>query len=180
MSAPVLTTERLLLRPHVLADFEASAELWADKTVVQYIGGIPSGREKSWTRLLRYIGHWQALGFGYWVVCDRRDNRFLGEVGLANFHRQMTPALPEAPEAGWVLTPQAHGKGYATEAMARVLQWADSERGWPQIFALFDPEHAVSQHVATKLGFQPWGEGRYEGALTRVMMRENPTQSAAK
>lgn len=180
MTAPTLTTERLVLRPHVLADFEASAALWADPEVVKYIGGVQSNREKSWTRVLRSIGHWQALGYGYWVVCDRSDGSFLGEVGFANFQRQMTPAFPDVPEAGWVLSPKAHGRGLATEAMTCALQWADSKWDWPQIFALFDPEHLASQRVATKLGFEAWGEARYDGTPVQVMTRENSSLGSAE
>lgn len=173
MTSGVLTTQRLLLRPHSLADFEESAALWAEPEVVKFISGTPSTREESWTRLLRYIGHWQALGFGYWVVCDRHDNSFLGEVGFADFHRQVTPALPDVPEAGWVLAPRVHGRGIATEAVARILQWADTEAGWPRTLALFSPDHAASQHVAHKLGYRAADEVHYKGQLTRVMMREN-------
>lgn len=180
MTAPILTTERLVLRPHVLADFEASAALWADPEVVKHISGVPSNREKSWTRLLRYIGHWQALGYGYWAVCDRSDGSFIGEVGFANFQRQMAPTFPDVPEAGWVLAPKAHGRGFATEAVTRALEWADSAREWPQVFALFDPEHLASQRVASKLGFQPYGEARYEGAPVQVMTREKPTHPSSE
>ena len=66
--APVIETERLILRGHRAEDFEAIAAQWADPAVVKYIGGTPSSREASWSRLLRYPGHWQMLGFGYWIL----------------------------------------------------------------------------------------------------------------
>lgn len=62
MTAPTLETERLILRPHRVQDFEAVAALWAEPEVVRFISGTPSAPEESWARLLRYIGHWQALG----------------------------------------------------------------------------------------------------------------------
>jgi len=64
MSAPTLRTERLILRPHGVQDFDDVAALWADPIVVKYIGGTPNSPEQSWARLLRYMGHWQAMGFG--------------------------------------------------------------------------------------------------------------------
>lgn len=174
MTAPVLTTERLVLRPHCLADFDDVAALWADPEVVKYITGIPSSREASWARLLRYIGHWQALDYGYWAVCDRADGAYLGGAGFGEYQRQISPPLPQAPEAGWALAPHAQGRGLATEAVARMHQWADEARDWPQTVAIMDPDHAASQHVASKLGYRKTQVADYDGEPVQVMCRTNP------
>ena len=39
--APVIETERLILRAHHVDDFEHIAAQWADPAVVKYIGGTP-------------------------------------------------------------------------------------------------------------------------------------------
>jgi RimJ/RimL family protein N-acetyltransferase len=67
--------------------------------------------------VLRYAGLWTLVGLGYWVARDRATGRFVGEGGLADFRRDLTPALGNAPEVGWVLAPWAHGRGLATEAV---------------------------------------------------------------
>jgi RimJ/RimL family protein N-acetyltransferase len=174
MTAPVLTTERLVLRPHCLADFDDVAALWADPAVVKYISGKPSSREASWARLLRYIGHWQALDYGYWAVCDRVGGAYLGGAGFGEYQRQISPPLPQAPEAGWALTPRVHGRGLAAEAVARMHQWADEARDWPQTVAIMDPDHAASQHVASKLGYRKTQVADYDGEPVQVMCRTNP------
>jgi RimJ/RimL family protein N-acetyltransferase len=56
------------------------------------------------------------LGFGYWVIEDKATGRFVGEVGFADYKRDMESPVKEAPEIGWVLAADAHGSGYATEA----------------------------------------------------------------
>jgi RimJ/RimL family protein N-acetyltransferase len=61
------------------------------------------------------------MGFGFWVVREKSTGRFVGEVGLANFRRDIEPSLGESKEAGWVLSPWAHGKGFATEAVRAAL-----------------------------------------------------------
>ena len=61
--------------------------MWADPEVTRYIGGRPFGVEEVWTRLLRYAGHWALLGYGYWAVIEKSSGRFVGEAGLADFHR---------------------------------------------------------------------------------------------
>jgi len=75
---PRLETERLILRGHDVADFESSAAMWADPEVVARISGMPSTAAESWSRLLRYIGHWQALGYRYWVLESKVDGAFVG------------------------------------------------------------------------------------------------------
>ena len=176
MSAPVLQTERLLLRPHELEDFAHVIALWADPVVVEFISGKPSTEEESWTRLLRYIGHWQALDYGFWVVEDRATGQFLGEIGFADFHRGIESLPKGIPEAGWVLTPHAHGRGIATEAVRRIHHWADVDKNWPETRAIFNPLHLGSQRVAQKLGYQELERSQYKGFDTLVMRRR---QSAA-
>jgi len=96
-TAPTLVTERLRLDAHTLDDFESLAALWADPLVVRYIGGTPRDREDSWGRLMRYVGHWALLGYGYWAVRDKQSGEYLGSIGFSNFLRDITPALDAPP-----------------------------------------------------------------------------------
>ncbi len=113
--APRLETPRLVLRAHEARDLDAVAALWSDPEVVRYISGTPFTRAESWSRILRYAGLWPIVGYGYWAVEERATGRFVGDVGLADFARELSPPIYETPEAGWVLSPLMHGKGYATE-----------------------------------------------------------------
>src|SRR5271155_4605286 len=116
VSVPVLETERLRLRGHRLDDFASCAAMWADpivtRHITRHIGGRPFSEEESWHRLLRYVGHWVLLGFGYWVVEEKATGAFIGEVGFADWKRSLEPSLGEMPEIGWVFASSSHGKGY--------------------------------------------------------------------
>ena len=79
---PQLQTSRLVLSAHQAADFQDLVEMWGDPAVVRFIGGRPFTPEEVWTRLLRAVGHWPLMGFGYWVVRERAGGRFVGEAGL--------------------------------------------------------------------------------------------------
>jgi RimJ/RimL family protein N-acetyltransferase len=151
---PPLETERLTLTGHTLADFPHLLALWSDPQVVRHIGNKPSTPEQTWARLLRYTGHWAHLGFGYWVVREKRTGRFAGEVGFANFHRDITPALGDDPEGGWVLAPWASGQGFATEAMRRALAWITERVAPKRTFCLIDVDNTRSIRVAHKLGYR--------------------------
>ncbi len=167
---PELTTDRLLLRGHTLADFDDCAALWAERAVVRYIGNQPSTREQAWSRLLRYIGHWQLLGYGFWVATERATGRFVGELGVARFERELEPA-PGELEAGWVLASWAHGHGFATEGMRAVLEWIDQKFPGRRTSCVIDVGNAASLRVAAKLGYKEVGHAQYQGDQCFVLRR---------
>ncbi|NOT41642.1 MAG: GNAT family N-acetyltransferase, partial [Alphaproteobacteria bacterium] len=110
MNAPVIETERLILRGHRLDDFATLAAMWADPLVTRFIGGRASTREESWARLTRYVGHWALLGFGYWAVEVKGEGRHIGDVGFADWKRDIVPSLDGLPESGRACAPPAHGR----------------------------------------------------------------------
>ncbi len=166
---PVIETERLRLRGHELRDFDASAAMWGDAAVARFIGGKPSTREESWGRLLRYIGHWHALGHGFWLIEEKATGAFVGEGGIGNFKREIEPRI-EAPEAGWALSPAMHGKGYAHEAMSAALAWAEPHFSRTDFVCIIAPENQPSLKLANKLGFSEYARGLYKGERS-VMLR---------
>jgi RimJ/RimL family protein N-acetyltransferase len=170
LTAPALETERLVLRGHTPADFDECAAMWGDPRVTEFIGGRPSTAEEVWTRVLRYAGMWALLGFGYWVVRERETGRFVGEMGFADFRREVTPPL-DAPEAGWVLAPWAHGRGYATEAVRAVLAWGDAHLAAPHTVCMIAPQNAPSIRVAEKLGYREFARTTFKGDDTLLFQR---------
>lgn len=157
--APLLRTDRLVLTGHRPADLDALAAMWSDVRVYAAIGGQPRAREEVWIRLLRSIGTWTAFGYGSWVVRETADGPALGEVGLIEAKRAIDPPLA-APETGWTLSPALHGQGYAREAMAAVLGWADKQ-GLARTQCIIDPANAASIRLATELGYARLREARY-------------------
>jgi RimJ/RimL family protein N-acetyltransferase len=151
--APIVETARLRLRGHRPEDLEEMVGLWGDPAVTRYISRRPFDREAVWARLLRYVGHWTLLGYGFWAVEERESGRFAGEVGLAEFCRTIEPSL-DAPEVGWVIAPWCHGLGYATEAVSAALQWGERERGFAETCCIIDPDNIRSIAVAGRCDFQ--------------------------
>lgn len=161
MRAPIIDTARLRLRPHEAADFEASASMWADETVVKHIGGRPSPRPQSWARLLNYAGMWAILGFGYWAIEERSTGAFVGEAGFADFKREIALPMRNVPEIGWALVASAHGKGYATEAVRALIAWGDAELASDRTVCMITPGNTASIRVAEKCGFAQFESGLY-------------------
>jgi RimJ/RimL family protein N-acetyltransferase len=142
-----------MLRAHQRADYEALHAIWSDKEVTRFIGGRASTRQDSWFRLMRYMGHWPLMGYGYFALCERETGRYIGDMGIANHKRGLHPNFDDAPETGWVLAPEAFGKGYATEAMGAVIAWFEATHGKGRTVCMIETAHIGSHNVATKLGY---------------------------
>jgi RimJ/RimL family protein N-acetyltransferase len=153
-SPPVLDTPRLILEGHSLGDFDTLASMWAEPDVVAHIfNGQPSERRDSWMRMLWYRGLWPLLGYGYWSIREKASGRYVGDLGFADFHRNIEPSIRGVPEAGWALATWAHGKGYATEALAAALAWLDGQERFERSVCLIAPTNVASIRVAEKAGF---------------------------
>jgi RimJ/RimL family protein N-acetyltransferase len=168
---PVLETERLVLRGHRVGDFADCLALWTDPEVTRFIGGKPSTQEEIWSRLVRYVGHWALMGFGYWAVTEKESGRFMGEVGFADFKRVIEPSLDGVPEIGWVIAPHGHGKGYATEAARAVVAWGDKHFGHARTACIIAPENASSVRVAEKCGYREFQRTIYKDQPTIMFVR---------
>jgi len=162
LQIPILETERLRLRGHRLEDFVHSAAMWADARITEHTTGKPQSEEESWTRFLRYAGHWSVMGFGYWVVEEKASGNFLGEVGFADYKRDIQPSLKGVPEIGWALAAHAHGKGFATEAVRAAVTWGDKHFDSKRTACIIAPENLASVRVAEKCGYREFQRTTYK------------------
>jgi RimJ/RimL family protein N-acetyltransferase len=168
---PTLETERLVLRAHRVEDFPGVAALWSDPAVVRFISGVPQTLEESWSRLLRYAGHWRLLGFGYWAVEEKATGNFLGEVGFADMKRAIEPPLGTTPEAGWVFASSAHGKGFALEAVRAIHTWGAKKFQTSTSACIIHPENESSIRLAAKIGYREAARSPYKGTEAIIFFR---------
>jgi len=144
----ILETERLILRPCVLTDFDGFAAMFGDPDVARFVtpDGKPMPRFGAWQSLCSTVGHWTLRGFGMFAVVERETGMFVGRVG---------PWSPEGwPgfEVGWTLKKDMWGKGYATEAGLKCLEYSFSVLDQPQVMSLILPGNLRSIRVAERLG----------------------------
>ena len=82
-------------------------------------------------------------------------------IGHAGFHGP--PGInglrrPDAVEVGYTVLPPFRGQGYATEAAAALMAWAQAEHGIRHFVASVAPANEPSLAVVRKLGFVRTGE----------------------
>lgn len=157
-----LETKRTRMRPHRVEDYDSVHGLWSDPAVTRYIAGRPLSREETWHRFLRGLGHWHAYSCGFWLVEDRESGEALGEVGFADFKRDIDPAHSGYPEMGWIFSGKVHGKGYASETVTAALDWGKQNLLADEVFCIIDAENRESIRVADRFGFQEKARTTYK------------------
>ena len=104
---PILTTDRLVLRPWRESDLEPFAALNADPAVMEYFAK-PLDRSESDLMVTRIMDHFDSHGFGFWAVEAPKVAELVGMIGLAipRFETHFTPCV----EIGWRLARRIGGR----------------------------------------------------------------------
>lgn len=143
--APIIETERLILRAPQASDMDAWAGFAADPLAARYVGGV-QGRSGAWRQMCAITGAWTIRGFSMFSVVEKASGRWVGRLG---------PWMPEewpGTEVGWGIVREAWGMGYATEGATAAIDWAVDTLGWTDIIHVIDPGNIASQAVAQRLG----------------------------
>ena len=170
---PVLTTERLVLRPFTFDDLAELSVIHSETSFWWYPLRRGMTEEETKDFLARVIGRYESDGFGVEAVEDRASGTMIGYAGLAVPH--FLPEILPAVEVGWRLAESWRGRGLATEAGSAAVQWGFTEGGLERIVSIYEPENAASGRVMEHLGFTherttsstPGGEKVYVLELTR-------------
>ncbi|KVK54645.1 acetyltransferase [Agrobacterium deltaense] len=168
-----LTTARLVLRPHAIADEALYRAFWgADVPQIEGVVSIaPLDPELAFARLLRFLGHWSAFGFGPFVVEELATGRIVGEVGFAHMRRGNGEDFDGVPEAMWKIDGALVGKGVATEAVEAALRWFDDRGISQRTVCMINPLNSPSLAIAARFGFRPFRDTAFRDSPVRLFER---------
>jgi RimJ/RimL family protein N-acetyltransferase len=149
-----LRTDRLRLRPIDERDVDAYVKLRGDpRTRVYSRSGVPVPREEARQELLDACTSWRERRFGHWVISDLGGS-FLGVIVVQPGRHE-----PPAPELGWIVVPEAWGRGFATEAARAVATDLFERTDITCITSYLQAANTASRRVAAKLGMRPRERG---------------------
>ena len=159
MSAAILQTGRLTLRPLGRADAEALHALWTSAGVARFIwDGKAIPFEQTTGILERNEAQFESAGFGLWGAWLHDEPRLVGFTGLWHFRE------PPELELIYGVADDLCGRGYATEQASAVVEYAVEALGMDVIRASTDAPNRASKRVLDKLGFR-FIERRSTGGL---------------
>lgn len=183
VQSPVIRTERLLLRPHRLADADVWYAWQSDPNVIEHLSWPMRSRAESYVHLMHRTRHTRleqlndflALGVEY-------QGRLVGDVSL---HLRSLDPETRRLEIGWLVGPEWQGRGFAREAAEGMLGLAFDRMHAAAVEAVMTKGNRASLQLATRLGFEEVGErdGERLTVLTaeryRAMRGDRPADGAS-
>lgn len=144
-----LKSERLLLEPFAVRDVSAVHQHWTEADVRRYLwDGRVIDRQQVDEIVEGSDALFDEIGAGLWTVRSSSGS-FVGTVGFWRFH--------DPPELELVVSvsPDRWGRGIATEASTRLIDFAFSQLNWSMIQASTDEPNERSLKLIDRLGMKP-------------------------
>lgn len=153
-TSPVITTERLLLRPLRMQDADDVLQYQSDPDTVRYIPWPARTRDQVVEALDKYAttavpapantGEFVLLA---WQL--RSTGQVIGQGNL-----QLESAENKHASIGWVTHPSFARQGYALEATHALIGWAFADLKLHRLTATIDTRNTGSARFAERLGMR--------------------------
>lgn len=160
-SSPRVEGRGVRLRPHRPADMPRLVEACNDAESRRWLGTLPDpyGPAEAAAYLERCESERASASSVPWVVADLDDDRLLATVKLFEVRAGVDA------EVGFLVHPEARGRGVATEACRLALRHAfvpeeDGGLGLGRVRAIVAEENAVSRRVVERVGMTWQGRER--------------------
>ncbi len=154
-------TERLRLRKPTLEDADVIFCAYAqDSEVTKYLTWRPHRNTEDTHEFIRScLAGWNDAKSFHWAIIGKKQNKLIGMIAArVDAHRW---------ELGYVLTRAYWGKGYMTEAVKALLQWALTQPDIYRVWSVCDVDNVASARVMEKAGMTK------EGILRRWSIHPN-------
>ncbi len=187
---PVLTTERLILRPYALSDAKELQRLIGDRDVSDTLQLVPypylDGMAEEWInqqtneQLGAKTTHYSKDI--HFAITNRQYGFLMGTFSIINISK-----VTDKAEIGYWLGKPYWGKGYCTEAANAIVKYGFEVLGLNRIYATHMTRNPRSGRVMDKIGMKHEGHMRqygkkwdkYEdGEMWAILRRDYNNQSA--
>ena len=151
---PELITERLLLQQVLPEDQPFIYEGLSHPAVIPFYGVRYDSFEATKAQMEWYKKIYEEGTGISWKIVDKQTKESLGDIAVYLYKLEHNKA-----EVGFWLLPQYWNKGYASEAMAAVINYWKVEKGLHRLEAFVEEGNIASSKLLEKAGFQ------YEGKM---------------
>jgi ribosomal-protein-alanine N-acetyltransferase len=143
----IIQTPRLILRDYREDDLQEMHRLWSCPVAMYYLDDILTttieGSEK-------YLQTGMANADGrYFCVAEKQRDIFIGSVG----YTIQAGAPGKTVHMGYMMLPEYHGRGYMSEAVPFLLDFAFTRDGVTRITTGCHEENTASRKIIEKCGF---------------------------
>ncbi|MBQ6702486.1 MAG: GNAT family N-acetyltransferase [Clostridia bacterium] len=145
---PSIETDRLILRKLKVADFEDMYEYSKSDEVTKYLLWRSHPDEQYTRDYLKYIqSRYRAGDFFDWALEHKESGKMIGTCGFAKLDYDNNSA-----EIGYVINPAFWHKGYASEAVKKVIDFGFHTLNLHRIEARYIVGNEFSRKVMEKCG----------------------------
>jgi [ribosomal protein S5]-alanine N-acetyltransferase len=143
----ILETDRLTLRPLVSTDVEAVASYSMKPEFIRFLPLPPQTMESAAQFVEQAVANGQPDPKGDWLfaIQIREEPRLLGTIRIG-----VRSAEHRQGDLGYAVHPDHWGKGFATEALRRILEFGFENLSLERIWATADVRNVASWRVMEK------------------------------
>lgn len=152
MADIVAETGRLILRTIEDGDAALQHRLLNTPTVMARLGGVKELHEIEAKHAKAHALYAQE-GFSFLMMIEKATGELVGHCGIKRVDNPLAHN-PGDHEIGWLVREDRWRRGYATEAMRAVLDWAFGRVGAPHVVALTSAANVSSWKLMEKLGMR--------------------------
>ncbi|MED3689869.1 GNAT family protein [Peribacillus butanolivorans] len=156
---PILETERLILREITKEDAEGIFACFSNENVTRYYGQETLENIEEAEKFVDFFSNNYNEKRGIRWGIEKKETK--GIIGTIGFNAWL-PKHKRA-EIGYEIHPEQWGKGYASEAVSRVLTYGFDVMNLTRIGAVIFLNNEASNKLLTNIGFQK------EGVLKKYM-----------
>jgi ribosomal-protein-alanine N-acetyltransferase len=143
-----METARLLVRNFRADDWEDLYAYLSQQEVLRYEPEKASDAEDCKKKAFQ-----RSQSNAFWAVCLKDSHKMIGHV----YFKQIDPTEFLTWEFGYIFNPKYYGKGYATEACRRILQYGFEELGAHRVIGMCNPENTASWRLMERLAMRREG-----------------------
>lgn len=139
-------TERLILRPFAPNDWQDLYEYEAHPETLKFVTTDWKCTEDD----AKSLAEQWSKNESTWAVCLKDVGKVIGHVDIRPEYEKRFCVY----EIGYIFSPMYHGKGYATEAVRRIIRHGFEDLHAHRIISDSFPEHTASWRLLERLGLR--------------------------